>query len=635
MKENKSFEKYLHDRYYNEIHRAVTGFVYQRGKQLDIRSHIVMEADYFHVEDFRIRSVIFKKGVGDQLNFTATVMTEIAVRGRGRKDYEEDSDELWLSVGFTGRLSNGLSNVNIVSVDEYSKEKFVKEEWLSHLLVPYISADQLDDYAEAFLRKYCYRAIESPMPLPIDEILGVMRLKKFYAPLPDNVFGRTYFKSPAEEIEVFSDDMTKQYRTAITAGTILVNPFVFFMRNVGSQNNTIIHECVHWELHRRFFELQKLLNTESDCISCEAVEKYDKADGETESAINWMEWQANAIAPRILMPKKAAKIKITETMRQVRNRHPHDKESIIMEEVITEVAEFFNVSYVAAKIRAIDLGYDIAEGTKVFVDGRYLPPFSFKRGVLKRNQTFIVDLRSAVIESTINPHLAEMVNSGSVVYANCMYCLNDPKYIEKNENGTPILTEYALEHVDECCFVFDRHNRVNKSYDDSYYRECFLCRDIDSTTAVEASYNEDYEDNQNKKKRADEIKKTREGFADIMEVMKKLPHDFPETLSYHIKRKKLTNEELAYRSKISAKSIGQYRREEANIQKPRVMALCIGLNLYPDFCYDLLEKAGHTLRAIPEDMAYRFLINGHTDENIDEWNRTLTELGIEQQLPGN
>ena len=33
----------------------------------------------------------------------------------------------------------------------------------------------------------------------------------------------------------------------IEEGTILVDPDVFFMRNIGSVNNTIIHECVHWE----------------------------------------------------------------------------------------------------------------------------------------------------------------------------------------------------------------------------------------------------------------------------------------------------------------------------------------------------------------------------------------------------
>ena len=34
------------------------------------------------------------------------------------------------------------------------------------------------------------------MPLPLDEILEAMQLKRFEDPLPDNIFGQTFF-SPA------------------------------------------------------------------------------------------------------------------------------------------------------------------------------------------------------------------------------------------------------------------------------------------------------------------------------------------------------------------------------------------------------------------------------------------------------
>ena len=43
-------------------------------------------------------------------------------------------------------------------------------------------------------------------------------------------------------------------------GTILVDPNVFFMYTYGTYRSTVVHECVHWSLHRRFFELEKLYN---------------------------------------------------------------------------------------------------------------------------------------------------------------------------------------------------------------------------------------------------------------------------------------------------------------------------------------------------------------------------------------
>ena len=40
-----------------------------------------------------------------------------------------------------------------------------------------------------------------------------------------------------------------------------------------------------------------------------------------------------------------------------------------------------------------------------------------------------------------------------------MYCINDEKYVTRSDAGAPILTDYALEHVDECCLAFDRKIR--------------------------------------------------------------------------------------------------------------------------------------------------------------------------------
>jgi hypothetical protein len=53
----------------------------------------------------------------------------------------------------------------------------------------------------------------------------------------------------------------------------------------------------------------------------------------------------------------------------------------------------------------------------------------------------------------MNPELTELYSKGIVVYANGMLCFNAPKYVMFNENGRYILTDYALEHVDECCFI--------------------------------------------------------------------------------------------------------------------------------------------------------------------------------------
>lgn len=163
---------------------------------------------------------------------------------------------------------------------------------MTKFLIPYIYAKDLDTHAEKFLSKYYPAALKNPMPLPINEILASMRLKMFLAPLPENVFGRTYFKDASVEIFDNSDDRNI-IKENIKPGTILVNPDNFFMRNIGSVNNTIIHECVHWEKHLKFFELQKILNPNFSSISCAVIENHKKGSSDISEELSWMEWQAN------------------------------------------------------------------------------------------------------------------------------------------------------------------------------------------------------------------------------------------------------------------------------------------------------------------------------------------------------
>lgn len=83
--------------------------------------------------------------------------------------------------------------------------------------------------------------------------------------------------------------------------------------------------------------------------------------------------------------------------------------------------------------------------------------------------------------------------------------------------------------------------------------------------------------------------------------------------------------------------IQDYRnKKDAKPTLQSVLALCIGLNLHPDFCYDLIDKAGYNIFiGREENIIYRYLINNHHVENIYMWNEKLRDAGIPQQLPSN
>lgn len=634
MQKYNNFERYIETKYYNELYEAVNNYILSHKDSLGVYSYFVLEMSYIKLDDIHVKSVSFHKGEGNVLTFKAAVEADVILKGLGIRDYEADRQQVWFSVSFTGYLLAGLNMVTITGVDLYSKDRFSEEDSLSRFLVPYLYTKDLDLEAEKFLKKYYPQALKIPMAINMAELLENMCLEMYYAPLPDNIFGMTYFAEA--EVEVCDAMKKDRHVEHIEAGTILINPMIFFMRNVGSKNNTIVHEAVHWDRHSDFFELQKLLNDDISHIKCEVVESYDGKTKGVDHALKWMEWQSNVLTPHILMPAETTKAKFKDILIETRKMYPMEREAVIVEYAIMALANFFEVSIISAKIRVTELGFDFAEGTSVYVDGKYYPPYSFKKGSLKRNQTFIIDAKNAVVESNTNSALAEQIKNRGIIYANCMYCLNDEKYVTHNAFGAPILTEYALEHIDECCLIFDRKTRISSKYDDSYYRLCFLCRDIKSESIIEATYDPEYKNNQNVAERAAEIAKSKKIMFEVIKVQKETAGmEFHECLEYHMERRGLTEEELAFRSGLSSRMVGNYHRKKCNIQLPAILALCIGMNLKSEYCYALIDKAGFKLTNTPTDMVYRFLIDNHTDENLKSWNDTLTEFGIEQQLPNN
>lgn len=632
-----TFAAYLEDVYYNQIFSKIKSYIFNNKGRLDLSTSAVPDPSYVELSDFKIMGVNFHESDTDRIECKVTVRAEIEISGRGRRDYESDSTECWISIPLSATLRNGLQQVSIGYSSEYSRELFRAEDALTKYLVPYIYAKDLDKHAERFLEKYCPRALEEPMPLPIKEIVEKMGLTVYHAPLPDGIFGRTYFNDA--NVEVFTNKTCSETEDrTICPGTILVNPDVVFMRNIGSTNNTVIHECVHWDKHYKFFELQKLLNPDIQAISCAVVEDYKKKSNELEDELSWMEWQANALAPKILIPAKTGKEKLSEILNRLHRAYRGRlRDGYVMELAISEFADFFNVSTTAAKIRAVELGFEQAAGVFNFVDGKNYPPFSFKKGSLKKGQTFVIDRNNVIIQSLLNPDLSEDIAARRFIHAGGLLVINDPQYVSIVEDSEPTLTEYALEHVDECCLVFDRTTRVSTQYDDSFYRICFLCRDADSKSFVEASFNPKEGKNEDVQKRAREMAAIAAEAKRVADILAEVPSSFCGTLDYHIKRRGYTNEKMEERTGISSRMIQDYRKKkDSNITLQSVLALCIGLNLQPAFSYDLILKAGfNIMTAQDEHLIYRYLIEHHHMENIFMWNEKLQDAGIPQQLPKN
>lgn len=179
----------------------------------------------------------------------------------------------------------------------------VNDVFLSNL-VPHMYKSEFDDRAADFLSHYCKEALEKPMPVPIEDIARHqlhMAILEVHLSEDLSILGQTCFTDGLAEIY---DPENDEYRgIPIKGGTMLIDPDTFLKRNFGTKRNTIAHECVHWVYHRRYYiAANRLGNKQSIAYREPAGIGYDTLPKKW-SDEDWMEWQANNISPRILMPK--------------------------------------------------------------------------------------------------------------------------------------------------------------------------------------------------------------------------------------------------------------------------------------------------------------------------------------------
>lgn len=618
-----TFEKFLYDNYYDVIAGSIEEFI--TGNKSSLSDDKIANAQKLELEGMDINGVSFKKTSSQEdenLSFRIDVCAFVSSDKRYYHDHEDKITSMWLSLEASCMLNDGMKNFKITSVEEYSKKEFDGRNNLSRSLVPYLYVKDADDVAEQFLKEYCPAALENPMRLPAVEVAANMGLEIYSAPLENNICGKIYF-DPAKEKIYKKYPLLDLTEANISAGSILIDPDCKF----GTLSNTIIHECVHWKWHRMFFEMKKLLT--KDPVSMAYKESgYSNKAGSKATEIDWIEWQANELAPKILMPASMTRKYIKDKFAALRRTtHENVRDAELFQQTIDSTAAFFNVSRSSAKLRAAELGFEQAKGVFVYVDGKYIKPFSFDKNALGKNETFVIDSVSAAKLVIDSPDLYAMFLANKIVFVNNMLCINNEKYIQYDKESFPSMTRYALDHADECCLVFKRERKYDRAYDDSYGNLGFLCRKFSASSFVEASNDESKNLGALGDEEKNELKKVKSGAKEMVKVFEDLPGSFVKTLNFHIKRKGLTAFELFQRSQISTQSLSHIRTGKVKeVKLQTLMKLFIGLNLAPAYCLDLMKKAQVDFPHTTEGFIFMDLVMCHTDETLEQWQKYLDEI---------
>ena len=184
----------------------------------------------------------------------------------------------------------------------------------------------MEEVALEFLKQHYPEALKKPIAIEPVLLAEKMGLSVELRDITDDfsIFGQIYFHDTEAD---FYNPNTEEYETtSVKAKTIFVDPKAFFLRNLGAVNNTIVHECVHWDKHRKAFELERLYNSSASKIKCQVA---GGIKGDDRDATDWMEWHANALAPRIQMPLGTFKTKAYEYIKQFAQEKAADMIEII------------------------------------------------------------------------------------------------------------------------------------------------------------------------------------------------------------------------------------------------------------------------------------------------------------------
>ncbi|HFU4519406.1 TPA: ImmA/IrrE family metallo-endopeptidase [Streptococcus suis] len=602
-----SFTKYIKKTFYNEIYEASEEYLLAHLEELGITCDYDDEVE---ITDIDFKSIYAGRRGDGEIDIEILTHVHAEVTNHTNDDERTSDKHCWFRVSAIGRPDAGIKNFRIVKVKRHKKGTYRRFKYpLSNQLVPIIGKGDLDKVAEAILKKYDPNTLVTPTRVEPENIVQQMGLQLRYDSITEDtsIFGQIYFQDNTEK--------------GISAGTVVIDEKLSQIRNLGVVRNTIVHECVHWELHRYALELAR---ADEEIIS--VLSTTDGINDENVSdMIGWMEWHAESIAPRILMPKEMFIQEARTRYQRLLELNQTQDDLEIVDKWIDGLAQFFGVSRLSAKVRLVECGFELAKGSFIYLDNAYVPTHTWKPGYLKDTQTFSISLIQLGSQLLSQPTLKERVENSQLLYVESHLCINDTKYILYDAEGKPFLTPYARQHMDECCVVFEisSNAQTGRSTD----LTLLLNRDADSDIQFTVSYAKD-KDNW--------LEQVDVHIDDTLEIMLKLSgmNVFAPALVEVMKWRDVRNQELADKSYLGLKAISNLRNGKTEPKLETVIAICVGMKLPPSISKMLVELSGRTLRVgNPKERLYDFILNCTASWNVNMCNTLLVNKGFKELVP--
>ena len=602
-------ERFIYEICYKPIWTAVSDYVSQHLSLLDLTYSRIKYPDSVFVEDMLLEFTRNIRIDGDSLLFDAVVSCTMNLTEDNYRGYASCDLNQWFLVSCEAVIKDKLESLNIVNVQQYTPGLRGQSagQAVSKNIVPILYKKDLEEEAAAFLERYYPEALENPMPVPITEIAESMGLNivEGHRITDDfSIFGEIYF-SPGKA-EVYDIFQCTTQELEVQRGTILIDAYTYWERNLGCVKNTVAHEVYHWYKHRMYAAIRYILYGR-DYVACRCPSNmvYPGKDDEWTDEQR-MEWQANSMAPRILMPQRTFRMKVDELYKQYDYANTPLKIAVLTC-IADDLAKFYGVSRQSALIRMMETGYK--EAASVYNYDSDSPFHNY------------VSQSDAFYAYCADSEFRKLVDSGLFRYVNGYFVIDDEQFVGKDENGTYALTDYAWSHLSECTLQF-LWQTVRPSPSEKRFPDVILHR----ANADRKVSKYDAGQNSGVIKMSEELRRKREEF-ERQNAVRQIA--IPQKTCWELIFEILQARGMSKSHFCSVTGLGEevYRKAEKNIDtRPTmrtIIAIARGLDLDISTTEKLMQLAGHAFDESDEHRALRFCVTGFPGGTIEDANEFL------------
>lgn len=292
-----------------------------------------------------------------------------------------------------------------------------------------LGENRLDDYAEKYLTKHYPKALETPMAIPVEELAkeSGLQIKEAQLSASSDVFACCVLVDG--EVSIYDPATGECTPRFYPAGTILVDPTSEWSMGEGARRNALMHEILHWEKDRTFFQihharlaatggsLAPMKSRVSTTFFTPSVKSRRK-----ETELQWLEWQAHRLAPRVLMPRPT----FTSAANDILDSSPNLSCSTLLD----QLAAIFEVSRSAVKYRLLEVGLK----SRIAKLADYERVYSFMDEG-KEDFTALGYQDAAVLLSG-HPRLRRWVQAGDYIFIEGYFVKNGTRYVRIDAHGT-------------------------------------------------------------------------------------------------------------------------------------------------------------------------------------------------------